>query len=107
MQASSQATLVEYLRSHSFRTLLDAPSGSGWLARDLGSSVSIDGIDLFVDCTPGYRRFWRHDLNEGLPVDCRGYDAVCCCEGLSLIGNPLLLLRQFRSCLNSAGFLIV
>lgn len=107
MQPSSKQTLVEFLRTKSFRTALDAPSGDGWLLDALGSQVALDGIDLYADSMPGYRQFWKHDLDDGLPRDCAGYDLICCCEGLEHVGNPLLLLQEFYRVLKPDGLLVV
>jgi SAM-dependent methyltransferase len=107
MQPSSKQTLTEFLRTKSLRTALDAPSGGGWLLAALGSQVALDGIDLYAGSIPGYRQFWKHDLDNGLPTDCGGYDLICCCEGLEHVGNPLLLLREFHRALNPDGLLVV
>lgn len=107
MQDSSKQVVLEFLRGQAFRTVLDAPSGGGWLLEALGTKAEVDGIDLFVDTVPGYRRFWKHDLDRGLPADCGGYDLICCCEGLEHVGNPLLLLRDCHRALRPGGTLIV
>lgn len=107
MQLSSKEALTQFLRGKSFRTVLDAPSGDGWLTTVLGAGVEVDGIDLYVESRAGYRRLWRHDLDEGLPPDCRNYDLICCCEGLEHLGNPLLFLRHCHRALADNGMLIV
>lgn len=107
MQATSQAAVVEFLRLQTFRTVLDAPAGRGWLLAALSPNAAVDGIDLYADSVPGYRRFWQHDLDAGLPGDARDYDLVCCCEGLEHVGNPLLLLRAFQNALRPGGLLLV
>ena len=85
----------------------DAPAGGGWLLAALGSRAVVDGIDLYASSAPGYRRFWKHDLDKGLPADCGQYDLICCCEGLEHVGNPLLLLREFHRALKPDGLLVV
>lgn len=75
--------------------------------RRASGRAAVDGVDLFADSAPGYRRFWKHDLDDGLPADCNGYDVVCCCEGLEHVGNPLGLLRAFHRALNPGGLLVV
>lgn len=107
MHPSSKQALVEFLSGRSFKTVLDAPSGGGWLSKALGADAVVDGIDLYVDNAPGYRHFWKHDLDEGLPGDCKGYDLISCCEGIEHVGSPLLLLRHFHRALRSGGSLIV
>ena len=107
MQDSSKQALMAHLRGRSFQAVLDAPSGGGWLPEALGDDVAVDGIDLYVDNAPGYRKFWKQDLDEGLPGECRGYDLICCCEGLEHVGSPLLLLRHFHRSLKAGGTLII
>ncbi|MBM3882349.1 MAG: class I SAM-dependent methyltransferase [Verrucomicrobia bacterium] len=107
MQPSSKAALEAHLRAQSFRTVLDAPSGNGWLRAALTEGAALDGIDLFAQSPPGYRRFWQHDLDDGLPEACTTYDLICCCEGIEHVGNPLRLLRAFRDHLAPTGQLIV
>lgn len=99
--------VVEFLRERGFQSVLDAPSGGGWLPEALGAEKPVDGIDLYVDSAPGYRRFWKFDLDDGLPDDCRNYDLACCCEGLEHVGNPLRLLRHFHRALKPGGSVIV
>jgi len=107
MQDTSKQVVIEYLRGQKFSSVLDAPSGGGWLMQALGGQTAVDGIDLFAGSIPGYSRFWQHDLDRGLPTDCGSYDLVCCCEGLEHVGNPLLLLREFHRVLQPGGRLIV
>lgn len=107
MQESSKEAVIRYLSKRSFQSVLDAPSGHGWLAEALRRKAAVDGVDLYVDGSADYRRFWRHDLDAGLPEECPEYDVACCCEGLGNLGNPLLLLRQFFRCLSVTGFLVV
>lgn len=106
MQPFIKQAVMEFLHDKSFSTVLDAPAGNGWLAEALSGRAVVDGVDLYS--TPqGYRKFWQHNLDEGLPADCGRYDLICCFEGLEHIGNPLLLLRDFYSRLNPGGLLIV
>ncbi len=107
MQDSSKKVVLAFLRGQAFSSVLDAPSGGGWLRGALGQDAVVDGVDLYVDSVPGYRRFWKHDLDQGLPADCGGYDLICCCEGLEHVGNPLLLLRDCHRALRPGGRLIV
>ncbi len=106
MQPSSKQAILEWLRAQKFTTVLDAPSGNGWLAAALDGRATLDGIDLYAEAK-GYRKIWKHDLDLPLPVDAGGYDLVCCCEGLEHVGNPLLLLREFHRALKPDGLLVV
>jgi len=106
MQLSSKQAILEYLRGTKFTTMLDAPSGNGWLAEALAGRATLDGIDLYANAK-GYRKIWQHDLDLALPADCGGYDLICCCEGLEHVGNPLLLLREFHRVLKPDGLLVV
>jgi hypothetical protein len=72
MQDSSKETLIAWLGGRSFKTVLDAPSGGGWLPAALGDEVLVDGIDLYLSDAPGYGTLWQHDLDEGLPSLVRG-----------------------------------
>lgn len=107
MHITSKDALIKFLADRSFRTVLDAPCGAGWLAERLGDEVVIDGVDLYEDSAKGYRKVWKNDLDDGLPEECGGYDLICCCEGLEHVGNPLRLLRDFAKRLNEGGTLIV
>ena len=107
MQDSSKEALLAHLKDRKFQNVLDAPSGGGWLPKALGADVAVDGIDLYVDEAPGYRKFWKFDLDEGLPEDCSDYDLICCCEGLEHVGSPLFLLRHFHRSLKPDGKLII
>lgn len=106
MQLSSKQVVLDYLRDKFFFTVLDAPSGNGWLAAGLAGRATFDGIDLYATAG-GYRRIWMHDLDLPLPADCGTYDLICCCEGIEHVGNPLLLLREFFRRLPSGGLLVV
>jgi len=99
--------VVEFLLTKKFKTVLDVPSGNGWLYQMLPKGTDIDGIDLFENKQEGYRDFWQHDLDEGLPSAVGKYDLICYCEGIEHVGNPLLLLRSFYNALNKGGMIIV
>ena len=106
MQLTSKQTVLDFLKDKPFSTVLDAPSGAGWLAEGLADRATLDGIDLYAGAK-GYRKIWQHDLDQPLPVDCGVYDLICCCEGLEHVGNPLLLLREFFKRVTPNGRLIV
>jgi len=107
MHPTSKDALIAHLGDRTFETVLDAPAGGGWLSEKLVDGIAVDGIDLYEEEAPGYRNFWKHDLDEGLPADCAGYDLICCCEGIEHVGSPLLLLRHFHRALKDGGSLIV
>jgi SAM-dependent methyltransferase len=110
MPPSSQEIVLAWLKNKKITTVLDAPSGDGWLAKGLKAQregLDLDGIDLYEDKVDGYRRVWKCDLNDGLPVECSSYDLVCCCEGIEHVGNPLLLFQAFKRCLNPDGHFVV
>lgn len=107
MQISSKKVVANYLKKIEFKTVLDVPSGNGWLLESLGQNVEIDGIDLFEQKPAGYRNFWQYDLDDGLPLDVKKYDLICCCEGIEHVGNPLLLLRSFQQALKKGGSLVL
>jgi SAM-dependent methyltransferase len=100
-----QPVVAALLREKKPRRVLDAPSGSGWLAQLI--DAEIDGLDLFGSRPEKYRSFRAADLDQGLPDDLGGYDAVVCCEGLEHFGNPDLFLRSAFRHLNPGGVLIV
>lgn len=106
MQLSSKQVVLDYLLGKQFNSVLDAPSGNGWLADGLANKATFDGIDLYATAK-GYRKIWMHDLDMPLPDECGSYDLICCCEGIEHVGNPLLLLREFFQRLPSGGLLIV
>lgn len=107
MQQSSKNVLTAWLQGKPVQSVLDAPSGDGWLQKALPKGTAIDGIDLYEDSKAGYRRFWRHDLDRGLPADADQYDMVAICEGIEHVGNPLLLLRDAHAHLKAGGILAV
>ena len=88
-------------------TVLDAPSGNGWLAAMLGSNVAVDGIDLYEAKPQGYRHFRAANLDHGFPADLPTYDAVISCEGIEHVGNPELFFRSAAARLSPGGTLIV
>lgn len=48
-----------------------------------GDGAEIDGINLYVENVPGYRRDRKYDLDVSLPANCREYDLICCCEAFT------------------------
>jgi cyclopropane fatty-acyl-phospholipid synthase-like methyltransferase len=88
-------------------TVLDTPSGSGWLRAMIDPKVALDGIDLYDARPEGYRNFRAANLDHGLPDDLPTYDAIVSCEGLEHVGNPELFMRSAMARLNSGGTLII
>lgn len=89
------------------QTVLDVPSGAGFLRQVLGPEIIIDGADLRCPRPEGYRNFWKADLDSGLPDWMPDYDCIVCCEAISYLGNPLSFLRSARRRLKPGGVLIV
>lgn len=107
MQDSSKHAVRQILAALAPGTLLDCPSGGGWLARDLGDDVAVDGIDLYAETRGPYRRLYAHDLDRGLPDELPNYDVIACCEGIEHFANPELFLRSAHAHLAPGGTLLV
>ncbi len=88
-------------------SILDAPSGKGWLHSLLTFDHSIDGIDLFENKPEGYRNSLKADLDFGIPGDLEKYDAIVSCEGIEHIGNPLLFLETAKNHLVNNGLIVI
>jgi SAM-dependent methyltransferase len=99
--------VAETLSRAGAKTVLDAPSGNGWLHAMLGSDVAVDGIDLYEKKPQSYRDFRAGDLDHGFPDDLPTYDAVVSCEGIEHVGNPELFFRSAAARLRPGGILIV
>lgn len=87
--------------------LLDLPSGNGWLAR----AAEKKGHRVFAGDL--YRhgvkelRFFRCDLNSGLPIRSSSFDYIYCCEGIEHTQNTHLVLSEFSRILRPTGVLIL
>jgi len=100
--------VVYVLNSDKPKTILDLPSGDGWLVDALEyEDVEIDGIDLFCDRLPGYRSFFKINLDRGVPEDLPKYEAAICCEGLEHIANPELFLFSLGEHIVEGGKVII
>lgn len=97
----------DLLRRWKPATVLDMPSGSGWLATHLPDGAEIDGIDLYQPKPAGYREFTAADLDDGVPAGFGSYDAIVSCEGIEHVGNPLGLLRSAAAHLNPGGRILL
>ena len=104
-----QPVVASLLRQLRPATILDAPSGSGWLKGLLGFETRIDGLDLFAPLTAPatYDMFRNVDLDFGLPNDLGLYEAIVCCEGIEHFGNPDLFFKTAHEHLMPGGQLIV
>ena len=90
------------------RSILDLPSGDGWLGRELARhDIAIDGIDLYESHPPGYRNFVCRNIDLGIPDSFPRYDAIVSCEGIEHISNPGLFLTSTLDHLNPGGILII
>ena len=86
------------------RTILDLPSGHGWLRAQIAMpDVAIDGIDLYEGRPAGYRNFLQRDLEDGVPAELGSYDMIVSCEGIEHMANPGLLLKSARRHLRPRG----
>src|SRR5438046_1656847 len=98
----------EIARAAKPRTILDLPSGEGWLAREVnGASIAIDGIDLYEGQPKGYRHFLAAYLETGVPESLGCYDLIVSCEGIEHIANPGLFFKSAKRHLNANGMLVV
>ena len=89
------------------KTILDAPSGCGWLQSKLNYRAKVDGLDLFEPKPDGYFLFLKADLSYGLPDDLPTYESIISCEGIEHIGNPSLFLETVAKHLVDGGLFIV
>lgn len=89
------------------RHILDIACGSGWLADKLTYAPEIDGIDAFNFPQKGYRRFFNHDINNGLPDQLPLYDAAVICEAMAYLQNPGKLIGCVRNHLRAGGVFII
>jgi SAM-dependent methyltransferase len=104
---SFMPAVVEILKQHHAKVILDAPCGGGWLKQLIDWEVTMDGIDLFDSSASGYNNLFTFDLDKGLPKDIGLYDAIATCEGIEHLGNPLLFLESCREHLVDDGLLVV
>lgn len=103
-----QPIVCGLVRETDARQVLDMPSGSGWLAKDLNApEIAIDGIDLFDNRPGGYRNFMQADLDDGIPASLGQYDMIVSCEGFEHIANPGLILKTALQHLKPGGTLVI
>jgi len=108
MNKSYYPVVCTIIRDRKPSTILDVPSGIGWLREQVREAgVAIDGIDLYAPKPPGYREFLQRDLEEGVPDELGRYDMIVSCEGIEHIANPGLFLKSARRHLNPGGTLVI
>tara|TARA_B100000315_G_C14579749_1_gene589840 strand:- start:2198 stop:2884 length:687 start_codon:yes stop_codon:yes gene_type:complete len=107
MQDSSKQVVLEFIKNLKPSSILDAPCGNGWLAKNLNGTIEIDGIDRYGEEISKYRKWKRFDLDDGLPTCLGTYDCIVSCEGLEHLGNPELFLRTAYEHLNPSGTLLI
>ncbi|RLS41714.1 MAG: methyltransferase domain-containing protein [Planctomycetota bacterium] len=109
MEASKEnrPVITRILNKERPRTILDAPSGDGWIGKGLEYDVELTGVDLFESAPEGYTGFCQADLDYGLPDHLGEFDAFVTCEGIEHVGNPLLLLEHAARHLVHGGLIIV
>ena len=110
MQESSKIATAAIINSRRPATILDAPSGGGWLPAKLDYEAVIDGVDLYAETsTKGYRQVVKADLDMGVPHELTGgaYDCVASCEGIEHLGNPALFIKSAFDKLKPDGFIII
>jgi hypothetical protein len=77
MQESSKKVVVDILKRLAPTTILDAPSGDGWLAQKLSYPAVIDGIDLF-----------ETTLDAAFPRPCPNIKRSSAAKGWSISAIP-------------------
>lgn len=102
-----EPVVVSILEESRPATILDAPSGSGWLGPRLQFDMQWDCVDLFAARPASCRTFRSADLDCGIPDDLGTYDAIVCCEGIEHLGNPDGYFKSVRRHLAPGGRLIV
>jgi 2-polyprenyl-3-methyl-5-hydroxy-6-metoxy-1,4-benzoquinol methylase len=108
MMKSYQPIVGEIARAAQPCTILDLPSGEGWLANELnGADVAIDTIDLYEGQSKSYRGFLAADLDGGVPESLGRYDMIVSCEGIEHIASPGLFLKSAKQHLYAGGTLVV
>jgi hypothetical protein len=71
MQNSSKIVVLKIIEGLQPKSILDVPSGDGWLVKNLNPSISIDGIDLFQSKNKLYRKWESFKIAMSLLVSLR------------------------------------
>jgi len=103
----NRPVVVKILNELKPSSILDAPSGNGWLKKNLDYQPEFAGLDLFEEKPEGYKEFAQADLDYGLPDSLGKYEAFVTCEGLEHLGNPLLLIEHASRHLVEGGLIII
>ncbi len=103
----NRPVVVKLLNELRPASILDAPSGDGWLKKALDYDAEFSGLDLFEEKPEGYRDFAQADLDNGLPESLGKYEAFVTCEGLEHVGNPLLLIEHASRHLVEGGLIVI
>lgn len=107
VDAITATAVLKIVNEAAAKSILDVPSGSGWLGQTINFKSSVDGIDLFEEPGSGYEKFFLADLDNGIPSACRKYEYIVCSEGIEHFGNPLLFFKSAHSHLEPKGRLLV
>lgn len=107
MQIEIRQAVLGYLMGQRPGKLLDIPSGSGWLGRELSAHGDWEyhPADLYAEGAGP--NFMKADLNRGVPYEDESFDYVACLEGLEHIENYHNALREFARVLKPGGSLVI
>lgn len=103
----SHDTLVRTLRKHPPCRILDAPAGMGVLAeqlREWGYDVHCADIDP-GNFKSGDLPFTQVDLNRGIDLPSKSFDAIVCANGVHRLYNLGSCFREFARVLKPGGTL--
>lgn len=103
----NRPVVVKILNELKPASILDAPSGDGWLQKSLDYKPEFSGLDLFEEKPEDYKDFAQADLDYGLPKNLGKYEAFVICEGIEHVGNPLLLLENASQHLVEGGLIVI
>ena len=103
----NRPVVVKILNELKPGSILDAPSGNGWLQKSLDYQPEFTGLDLFEEKPENYKDFAQADLDYGLPENLDMYEAFVICEGIEHVGNPLLLIEDASKHLVEGGLIVI